>query len=221
MTTKTDRDIYRELSAEFSEAAHGTLNKSGRNLTYIPVSEVIARLNTVLGVDGWSFHVLSVGRDAADPDWVIARGRIEALINDRLIVRDGVGGIAIKRNRSGEIVDLGDEFKGAVSDALKKAAQQLGVGLYLARDEDILAEEGFYNAPEEQPAVDPDVQAKWHEFRALTQTFDDDQKAAIKDFWASKTTDKLALSSMTGSRIDVLLDEAKRLSVGGSFEDAA
>jgi hypothetical protein len=49
------------------------------------------------------------------------------------VTRDGVGGQTIKRKRDGGIVDLGDEYKGAVSDALKKAAQSFGVGLYLAR----------------------------------------------------------------------------------------
>jgi hypothetical protein len=58
------------------------------------------------------------------------------------ITRDGVGGQTIKRKRDGGIVDLGDEYKGAVSDALKKAAQSFGVGLYLARGHSSPAQAG-------------------------------------------------------------------------------
>jgi hypothetical protein len=55
------------------------------------------------------------------------------------VTKDGFGGQKIKRTKAGEIVDLGDEFKGAFSDALKKAAQQFGVALYLARSDEALS----------------------------------------------------------------------------------
>ena len=52
--------------------------------------------------------------------------------------------------RNGDILDLGDEMKGAVSDALKKAAQHFGVGLYLAR-----SEESMHLEYAEEQAVSP------------------------------------------------------------------
>ena len=130
-------NLYQQLSESFPQEMERTINKGGTELTYIPVSEVINRLNKVLGVDRWSFTVQKCERDATDPDFVVALVRIEYQVNDYLVVaRDGIGGQKIKRTKSGQIVDLGDEFKGAISDALKKAAQTLGVGLYLARSED-------------------------------------------------------------------------------------
>ena len=52
-------------------------------------------------------------------------------------MRDGFGGQQIKHTRAGAILDLGHEYKGAVSDALKKGLQAFGVALYLASDESL------------------------------------------------------------------------------------
>ena len=122
-------EISDALSAPFPKEVERHLDKGGTTLTYIPVSEVIARLNEVLGVFGWCYTLEQCKRDATDPDFLVAHVRMT--VGDT--TRDGVGGQKIKRTRAGEIVDLGDEYKGAVSDALKKAAQSFGVGLYLAR----------------------------------------------------------------------------------------
>lgn len=124
-----DSELLTELSKPFPREVERQLDKGGVTLTYIPVSEVIGRLNDVFGVLGWSYTQISCDRDALDPDFLVAHVRMT--VGD--ITRDGVGGQTIKRKRDGGIVDLGDEYKGAVSDALKKAAQSFGVGLYLAR----------------------------------------------------------------------------------------
>ena len=129
MSMPVDSELLTELSKPFPKEVERQLEKSGVTLTYIPVSEVIARLNDVFGVLGWSYTQISCDRDALDPDFLVAHVRMT--VGD--VTRDGVGGQTIKRKRDGGIVDLGDEYKGAVSDALKKAAQSFGVGLYLAR----------------------------------------------------------------------------------------
>ena len=117
------------LSAPFPKEVEKQLDKGGTLLTYIPVSEVIVRLNEVFGVAGWSYILVKSERDALDPEYIVAHVRLTAGES----VKDGVGGTKIKRTKAGDILDLGDEHKTAVSDALKKAAQALGVGLYLAR----------------------------------------------------------------------------------------
>jgi len=130
----TSANIMQMLSEPFPPEMERILKKGGTSLTYIPVSEVITRLNKVLGVDQWSFEIISCGRDSLDPDYIVAHVRIswhcDASRPDAIIYRDGYGGQKIKRTKQGDIVDLGDEMKGAVSDALKKAAQTMGVGLY-------------------------------------------------------------------------------------------
>lgn len=135
-------NILATLSEPFDPSVEKQLKKGGASLTYIPVSEVITRLNRVLGVDMWSYEILSCVRDSLDPDYVVAHVRLTATFvptNDApalTVTKDGIGGQKIKRTKNGDIVDLGDEMKGAVSDALKKAAQHFGVGLYLARSEE-------------------------------------------------------------------------------------
>jgi hypothetical protein len=124
-----DNELSAALSAPFPKEVERQLDKGGITLTYIPVSEVIVRLNEVFGVTGWSYTQIKCERDFLDPDFLVAHVRLTV----GATTRDGVGGQKIKRMKSGDIVDLGDEYKGAVSDALKKAAQSFGVGLYLAR----------------------------------------------------------------------------------------
>lgn len=129
------------LAQEFSPEAHREMEKGGQTLTYIPVSEVVTRMNNVLGVNGWNIVQSDVSRDEVEEDWVIASCTIEAEIDGVVARRTGWGGQKIKQLRSGGPVDLGDEFKGAASDAFKKAASLLGVALYLSRDEEAIAAE--------------------------------------------------------------------------------
>ena len=122
-----------KLGAYFPKESEAILKKGGRNLTYIPVGEVIMRANEVLGFD-WSYEVVDTFKDG---DWITAHVRLTITTDDTITSRDGFGGQKVKYTKSGDAVDLGDEYKGAVSDALKKAFQSFGVGLYLARDESL------------------------------------------------------------------------------------
>lgn len=138
MTTQRE-----QLEAEFPAEQLDQISKGGHRMTYVPVHEVIQRLNDVLGPH-WSWKVTKIWRDERDPDWVLAYGDLTATIDGDTVTVSGAGGVKVSRTQTGqEIVDLGDEFKGADSDALKKAAQRIGVGLYLSRDADAIA----YEAP--------------------------------------------------------------------------
>lgn len=186
-------NLYEALTNPFPPEAERILRKGGAALTYIPVSEVITRLNKVLGVDRWSFDIISCKRDELDPDYIVAHVRLTWYTGNpetwTSVDRDGYGGQKIKRTKSGEIVDLGDEMKGAVSDALKKAAQTLGVGLYLAR-----SEEAMYAEMESEMESEPQVVAPaasqsdelvklWDAFTSFTKNFSSDQKAKLREIW--------------------------------------
>jgi len=181
-------DIYARLSEPFPQEMEKTLNKGGVNLIYIPVSEVITRLNKVLGVDKWSMTVVSCQRDASDPDFVVAHVRIEYFINEFLsVTRDGIGGQKIKRTKAGGILDLGDEFKGAISDALKKAAQTFGVGLYLARSEDAMEIEQAIDASN---APLSDHEQKWENFKGISKALSKSQRESLSNAWMAQYGDK-------------------------------
>ena len=176
--------LYHNLSEAFPQEMERTLNKGGASLTYIPVSEVINRLNKILGVDKWSFTIVRCERDAIDPDFVVAHVRIDWYGDDasQFVSRDGFGGQKIKRTKQGQIVDLGDEFKGAISDALKKAAQTLGVGLYLARSEDAIEIEQVMEADAPKP-INEEVAQTWDNFIGISKSFSKEQKTKLRDAW--------------------------------------
>lgn len=210
-------DIYSQLTEQFPAEVERQLKKSGTYLTYIPVSEVITRLNKVLGVDKWSFEIISCGRDALDPDYIVAHVRMIWSGDELrgLITRDGIGGQKIKRTKAGEIVDLGDEMKGAVSDALKKAAQSLGVGLYLARSEEALTEE--YAAEREQAnnAIDPAISKLWDDFVNTSKLLNADQKLRLNDFWNNHSNGRPKPTKVTATQDDLhaLLQKALELCI--------
>lgn len=207
-------NTYEELSARFPAEMERELKKSGASLTYIPVSEVISRMNKVLGVSGWSSQVIHTERDPLDPDYIVAHVRLTAQIDGATVVKDGFGGQKVKRTKSGDIVDLGDEYKGAISDAFKKACQMLGVGLYLARSEEALEVE--HHVP-----VDPQIQDLWKNMTGLAGSLTAPEKKALNEFWAtySGNRPKPTLDTATVEDLTALIAECARLSTGGEFID--
>jgi hypothetical protein len=212
-------NITQLLAEPFPREMEKILKKGGASLTYIPVSEVITRLNKVLGIDSWSFNILSCDRDSLDPEYIVAHVRLiwhtDATRPECTIVRDGFGGQKIKRTKTGDIVDLGDEMKGAVSDALKKAAQTLGVGLYLARSEEAMdIEEAMSISPAEQGRLD-----KWDQFAGLAKALNADQKTELNEFWEQHAggRPKPTKSNATDQDLDDLIAEIVRIQFGGTL----
>ena len=124
-------DIYARLAAPFDITF--TDVRGGIQLTYVSGEQVVRRLNEVLGVGGWSFRVLRHDINTeADEAWAL--GELVAEIGDRTVVRQQFGSQKLKRSRStGAPLDIGFDLKGAATDAMKKCASLLGVGLYLSR----------------------------------------------------------------------------------------
>jgi hypothetical protein len=103
------------------------------SLSYITGEQVARRLNEVLGVGGWSFRILRHDiNPEADEAWAL--GELVAEIGERTVVRQQFGSQKLRRSRTtGAPLDLGFDLKGASTDAMKKCASLLGVGLYLSR----------------------------------------------------------------------------------------
>lgn len=203
-------ETQNSLSEQFPKEVERQLKKSGTYLTYIPVSEVINRLNKVLGFDGWSYEIIKCERDSLDPDFIVAHVRMTIYADtDRFtsVVKDGFGGQKIKRTKQGEIVDLGDEFKGAVSDALKKAAQALGVGLYLARSEESLSMEA-------EASIDPIVEELWEQFVSLSKGLTAETKAQLNEFWIEHSGDRPKPTKTTATVDDLRALIQKCIAIG-------
>jgi hypothetical protein len=98
----------------------------GKKLDYIEGHAVIQRLNDAFEGE-WSFAILEHEILEAT-DEVVVLGELKA----GEVVKTQFGSSRITRAReSGEMVSLADDFKAAGTDALKKCATLLGVGLFL------------------------------------------------------------------------------------------
>lgn len=221
--TVNSQETARLLGEPFPEEMEKTLVKSGVSLIYLPISEVINRLNKVLGVENWSFEIISVRRDEVDVDEIIAHVSLTAEINEKMVIKHGFGGQTVKRQKKdNRPVDLGNDFKGAVSDALKKAAQQLGIGLYLARSADAMdAEDAIYSAPQ-QPEQLSELDEKWNNFVAVTKTLTQEQKDSLNSFWEKHSggKPKPTRATATENDVDTLVVEAMRLSFGATLVES-
>lgn len=146
-----EQTTYERLAARFQASEHKTKTIGGTGLTYVDGETVISRLNEVLGFDGWSFEV---GQVNVLEDEVWATGKLTVYVGDRVIVREQAGGQIINRTRGvparpyvpadgdrpeqpavpaqkGQVIELSNDIKGAITDCLKKCATLVGVGLYL------------------------------------------------------------------------------------------
>jgi hypothetical protein len=131
-------DTYDRLAAPFDVTF--TDVRGGVELTYVSGEQVVRRLNEVLGVGGWSFRVLRHDIHS-ESDEVWALGELLADIGDKCVVRQQFGSQKLRRSRStGAPLDIGFDLKGAATDAMKKCASLLGVGLYLSRKKDAAAD---------------------------------------------------------------------------------
>jgi hypothetical protein len=98
--------------------------QGGKSLSYVPTFAVVERLNE--GCEAWAFEI--VKHELVGDEMIV----IGKLVADG-VVKMAFGGASVTRSREGLVVDLGDTAKAAASDALKKAASLLGVGLELHR----------------------------------------------------------------------------------------
>lgn len=220
MTYESSAEIAKLLAEPFPDEMERTIVKSGVQLVYLPISEVINRLNKVLGIENWSFEIISVKRDELDKDEVVAHVALTATINGTTVVKHGFGGQLIKRQKKdNKALDVGNDFKGAVSDALKKAAQLLGVGLYLARSADALDAEDAIESSQTNHAPKSELDDKWENFVSITKTLTSEQKDQLNEFWAKHSGGKPKPTRATATVEDVeaLSVEALRLSFGATI----
>ena len=131
-------EVYQRLAAPFETTFRD--QRGGVELEYITGEQCVSRLNQVLGPVAWSFVVREHGLNAeADEIWVL--GELTVTLDGVTATRQQFGSQKIKRARqTGNPLDIGFDLKGATTDALKKCASLVGVGLYLSRKEAPTAE---------------------------------------------------------------------------------
>ncbi len=132
-TEPVEGELYARLATPFDVTFRDL--RGGVELEYITGEQATTRLNQTLGFLAWSFRVLEHGIHAeADECWVL--GELTVTIEGRTVSRQQFGSQKVKRSRSsGTPLDIGFDLKGAATDALKKCASLVGVGLYLWKKE--------------------------------------------------------------------------------------
>lgn len=170
---KTLRDRLREYLPQEAIKAHPTKSY----LSSINPMYVIERLNDVFGENGWeaTYRIVETG------PMVVAECVLQCFVPDeKPITRQTFGGNDNK--------DLGDAFKGACTDALTKAASQIGIGAEVYK--------GIYDG--KAPLVDKKAEKSFKKDFAK-KTADQARKitpAEKKVFWAAvkkggKTNDQV------------------------------
>ncbi len=96
----------------------------GNQLKYIEGHDVIKRLNNAFE-GNWSFRIIS--HEIYEGE-IVVLGELEAENVNK--IQFGSSFIT-KAKDTGAVISLGDDFKAAATDALKKAASLFGVGLHL------------------------------------------------------------------------------------------
>lgn len=109
------------LAARFQKAQ---IQLHYKGFQYVEGTDVVARLNASLGLHGWDYQVLSASREG---DAIVVLGQLTIHLAEGSAIRQQYGGQRIKLDKAGEVIDLGDEYKAAATDALKKCALLLGV----------------------------------------------------------------------------------------------
>ena len=117
----------------------------GHILDYVEGHVVTSRLNDAFE-SNWSFEIVKY-RIIKDPGEVLVLGKLTA----EGVTKMAFGSKEIERSKDTKtIVSLGDDLKAASTDALKKAASLIGVGLYLYADQ----------RPNGKPEERPDISNK-------------------------------------------------------------
>lgn len=134
--TNANASIWQALARPFPDDA--TKSKplgKGQQARYITARTVMNRLDEVLGPENWTAEYTPFGA----PGSVLCR-----LV---VLLPDGAKAVKCDVGQPGD----GEDDKSAVSDALKRAAVQLGVGRYLYND----GMPRFYGGGEADPASEP------------------------------------------------------------------
>ena len=154
----SDQTTYQKLAERFPAGDHKTRQQGGRDLTYLPGEKVIGRLNGVLGFD-WSFRVVNQGATDIEA-WVL--GELTATIDGVSVTRQQYGNQDLARGQRATT----DLYKSAATDALKKAATTIGVGLYLYDEDErreveaeMRAEKRIGGRPKPEPTTTDQVRA--------------------------------------------------------------
>lgn len=128
LATRQNRIIKAETPREFVKERAG---KGGKKFTYVETGYVIARLNEAFSPLGWEFKITERGETQRKNE---NSTEGEVWVYGELTIIDHKQGFRVTKGQYGqhnvyEKVPMGDAYKAAASDALKKCASLMGIAL--------------------------------------------------------------------------------------------
>lgn len=122
----TTKQILTMFQRTPQKHVHTRPAKGGGTWDYVTATYVKKVLNYVFGWL-WSFEIVS---EKESGNQVVVRGRL-TILNPKtlepMLVKEQYGRADIKKAKTGGTLDLGNDYKAAASDALKKCAAELGI----------------------------------------------------------------------------------------------
>lgn len=135
--------------------------RGGLQFSYVEHGYVTERLNLVFGFN-WDFEVTD--KQIMDDEAIVEARLTVRTPGGQTIVKTQFGGAEIKRHasgpRSGKPLSIADDYKAAASDALKKCASLLGIGL------DLYGRDRPYETEERSAGTEPEVLSRTEGKRA-------------------------------------------------------
>lgn len=132
--------------------------RGGKKAKYIEVGYVISQLNAIFGAPNWEFEILE---QALESRGAGEKSKQEVWVRGKLTVMDHKNGYRVSKTQYGQHavhleVPIGDAFKAAGSDALKKCATMFGIGLdiYWGQLDDL--ESGQRKDKSDKPELTPE-----------------------------------------------------------------
>lgn len=166
--------------------------RGGSRLPYTDTAYVIRTLNQAFGWD-WDFIVdhEELIMHAEKPFEVRVRGTLTVRLSGQAVIKTQFGCQPIEFLRDGsKPVSIGDTFKGAASDALKKCASLLGIALDLYDSDSSVHKNGFKDSDQsagrqqQQPQSSRPTAGKAGQICALAQALKWDDSKLINEIFA-------------------------------------
>lgn len=130
--------------------------KGGGTFTYVTVSYIQKALNYIFGWN-WDFEVVQHGVEGGQV-WVLGKLTVRGTGPNEVIVKTQFGRADIKYKRgTKEMLDFGNDLKGATSDALKKCASMFGIASDVYGKAEYKEESGVTPRPDNQPSKEEPV----------------------------------------------------------------
>jgi len=139
--TVNNQEVLAALAAPFPpELVRTRIGGGGAKLSWVPARSVSERLDNVIGLGNWDFHVSQLDNSN--------------IVHGTLIVRLPDGTQATRSDFGYETGGSGESLKEAASDALRRCASLFGVARYLYQGEGSARPVAPRPAPARQPVAE-------------------------------------------------------------------